>query len=653
MMHLLFVCVSLVLYAANAHKGDFDSQELSFEVEMSRSDEQTLQMMRKLDTNRLKNLVAHIKTERGNKKGRRLQRRHGQKSHQHGIRQLDGADYTGVLDTMWLLICGTFVFFMHAGFAMLEAGCGRSKNTQAILIKNLITVCMGTLGWYFVGWSLAYGGDVKTAKWEEGGFEDCKEDENPMGCGDGYADNGFIGGAHMFAGSGFLGKGEAAEKAWAEGVIDPAAHEGGQAYMWFFQWAFCTAGASIVSGGIAERVKFPGYMFFSFVMTAFIYPVVVCSTWGYGWLETFKKDSKGNPVGGYIDFAGSGVVHLCGGIGALVGAIVVGKRTGRFDPDREEEFQPHSAPLYVLGTFILWFGWCGFNSGSTLGLSDSGTALVAAHVMMNTTLSAATGGLTVFLLSYAITRKYDCAALCNGILAGLVSITAGCSNLESGAAVLTGLLGGFVYVGSSTLIKKFKIDDPVDASSVHGSCGIWGCLAAALFDFGHGTDKHHGWGGFSATSYEEDGETKFMTTADALAANGAEILFVIGWSGGMSLIVFGALMKAGFLRVDEDTEELGCDHECASPKAYNIRPSGSNSKVSDPDSFKVKVHPDSGRRDSDATRASSNDSPPREPSDNDTKASSNDSPPPTAQSDPAAPADPEPVPPNTAPEAWN
>jgi Amt family ammonium transporter len=443
---------------------------------------------------------------------------------------------------------------------------------QAILIKNLITVCMGTLGWYLLGWSLAYGGDVKGVdSWKDGTFEDCPEAENPLGCPDGYADNGFVGGSVMFAGSGFLGKGDAVDKAWAEGTIDPTTNPQPGEYMWFFQWAFCTAGASIVSGGIAERVKFPGYMFFSFCMTSFIYPVVVCSTWGYGWLETFQKDKDGNPVGGYIDFAGSGVVHLCGGIGALAGAAIVGKRTGRFDPDKEDEFQPHSQPLIVIGTFILWFGWCGFNPGSTLGMSDSGTAMMAAHVMMNTTLSAATGGVTVFLVTYAITKKYDCAALCNGILAGLVSITAGCSNVESGSAVLIGLLGGLIFVGSSALIKKIKIDDPVDASSVHGTCGIWGCLAAALFDFGAGTDKHHGWGGFSVTSWTEDGETKYMSTGDAIAVNMVEVCFVIAWSGGLCSLVFGILKAAKLLRVDEAAEEIGCDAECASPTAYNIK----------------------------------------------------------------------------------
>jgi Amt family ammonium transporter len=575
---LLFSSI-LLLQAADVQQQDGSSKQQTSQV--SHADAEVIQMIRGIDRDMLKELTTLIKAKKESptsfkSRHRRLQRHAKTASKHAGARQLDARrlDLAVVTDTLWLLVCGTFVFFMHAGFAMLEAGTGRAKNVQAILIKNLIAVCAGTLGWYILGWSLAYGGDVKTKDWESGEFADCPgegQEEAPMGCGDGYADNGFIGGASMFAGSGFLGKGEAAEKAWAEGVIDPATYGGGQAYMWFFQWAFCTAGCSIVSGGVAERVKFPAWIFYAFCMTTFIYPVVVCSTWGYGWLETFKKDSKGNPVGGYIDFAGSGVVHLCGGIAALVGAKVIGVRTGRFDPEKADEFTPHSAPLIVLGTFILWFGWCGFNSGSTLGMSDSGTAMVAAHVMMNTTLSAATGGMTVFLLIFAITKKYDCAALCNGILAGLVSITAPCSNVESGSAVLIGLLGGFIFVGSAALIKKIKIDDPVDAFSVHGACGIWGCLAAALFDFGAGTDKHHGWGGFGATSYEEDGEVKYMTTGDALGANLAEIAFVIAWSGGLSAVIFGVLKVTKLLRIDEDTESSGMDTECASPKAYNMK----------------------------------------------------------------------------------
>jgi len=526
-------------------------------------------------------------------KGRHGRRMQGRGSHsQAGIRRLHivhntanttaaapaaevevEIDYLGgsdvVLDHMWLLICGTFVFFMHAGFAMLEAGTGRAKNVQAILTKNLITVCAGTIGWYLMGWSLAYGGDTQTLKEDGSGLEECDMDEHPMGCGDGYADNGFIGGKIMWVGSGFLGKGTEADAAWAEGKIDPLRYGGGQPVMWFFQWAFCTAGASIVSGGVAERVKFTGYTIFSLLMSAFIYPVVVCSTWGYGWLEVFNKDANA----GYIDFAGSGVVHLTGGIGALMGAIIIGRRTGRYDPEWDQsEFDPHSQPLIVLGTFILWFGWCGFNPGSTLGMSDNGTALKAAHVMMNTTLSAACGGLTVFILRFfMLGRKYDLGALCNGILAGLVSITAGCSNVESGSAFLIGIIGGFVYCGSSALVRKARIDDPVDAFSVHGACGIWGCIAAALFDFGAGMDKHHGWSTWSAVSYGEEGaDPKYMTTADALAANLAEVAFVLAWSGGLSAVTFGTLKMAGILRLDEETEMMGTDSECASPKAYNM-----------------------------------------------------------------------------------
>merc|ERR1719482_2633806 len=355
-----------------------------------------------------------------------------------------------------------------------------------------------------------------------------------------------------------LGKGENATSAWAEGTIDP--YKDGTAYMhmWFFQWAFCAAAATIVSGGVAERCRMGAYMIYSFLMSAVIYPVVVCSTWGYGWLETWVKQEDGTPVAGYIDFAGSGVVHLTGGIGALVGAIIVGKRIGRFDPDVDQlEFMPHNQALSVLGTFILWFGWYGFNPGSTLGMSDNATAQTAALVAMNTTLSASTGGLTVFTLRYFLGgKKFDLGGFCNGILAGLVSITAPCSNVETGSAFLIGIIGGFVYTGASALLQKLKIDDPLDAFAVHGASGIWGLLAAALFDFGAGTDKHHGWSGFSAVVWEENEEVKYMTTSDAIAANLCEVGFVIAWSGGLSLVIFGALRVAGLLRVPEEVENI-------------------------------------------------------------------------------------------------
>ncbi|CAJ1393444.1 unnamed protein product [Effrenium voratum] len=307
----------------------------------------------------------------------------------------------GALDSAWLCLCGALVMFMHAGFAMLETGCCRAKNASNVLMKNLVNVCVGTLGWWSLGWAFAYGA-------QNG--------------------NGFIGT------TGFFGWDFYSQDA-TTGVITPVTcnGEGCQSTMlsWFFQWAFCTAGATIVSGAVAERVKSPTYAAYAFFMTSFIYPVVVAWTWGGGWIASVLDV-------GYMDFAGSGVVHLTGGVSGLAGTIVLGPRKGRFV--NPEEFEPHNLPLVVLGTFALWFGWYGFNPGSTLGMHDGATGALAAQVAMNTTLAAATGGITVFILRFAILRKYDVGGLCNGILAGLVSITAGCGNMECGSAFATGRL---------------------------------------------------------------------------------------------------------------------------------------------------------------------------------------------------------------------
>ena len=343
------------------------------------------------------------------------------------------------------------------------------------------------------------------------------------------------------------------------GVSEP-----GQSLMlgWFFQWAFCTAAATIVSGGVAERVKSPTYAIYSFVMAAFIYPVVVAWTWGYGWIGGGLMDV------GYMDFAGSGIVHLTGGAAALAGAAVLGPRKGRFD--NPEEFEAHNVPLMVLGTLALWFGWYGFNCGSTLGLSDSASGAMAAQVAMNTTLSAASGGLAAFALTFAITKCYDVGAFCNGILSGLVSITAGCGNVECFPAILMGSIGGCIFVGSSKLQKKLKIDDPVDASSVHGACGIWGVIACGLFDWGKGFDTFHGWSGFSCMT-NDDGTCQEGIWGTALVVQIITPLVICLWSGGLSMIAFFALMKTGMLRVNEDVEEKGMDKAHHSPsKAYDI-----------------------------------------------------------------------------------
>jgi len=362
-------------------------------------------------------------------------------------------------------------------------------------------------------------------------------------------------GTKQFAAGGFLTDD-------GSGQIAPY-EEVGQSLMlaWYFQWAFCTAAATVVSGGVAERVKAPTYACYAFIMAGFIYPVVVAWTWGYGWISSVADV-------GYMDFAGSGIVHLTGGVSALAGTIVLGPRKGRFE--NPEEFEAHSLPLVVLGTLSLWFGWYGFNCGSTLGMSDASTGAMGAQVAMNTTLAAATGGITVFVARYLITKLYDVGGLCNGILAGLVSITAPCGNVESGSAIFIGLVGGLIYQGSSMLQQKLKIDDPVDASSVHGAAGIWGVLAAGIFDWGAGFDHFHGWSGFSCMT-NEDGSCQTGIGGKAIGAQIVLCLAVIAWSGTLSGLTFFALKKTGYLRVDESTEEVGMDMKHHSPsKAYSI-----------------------------------------------------------------------------------
>jgi len=347
----------------------------------------------------------------------------------------------------------------------------------------------------------------------------------------------------------------------ADGKQVPAG-EGGKMLNWFFQWAFCSAAATIVSGGVAERVKFPGYVAYSFMMTAFIYPVVVAWTWGYGWLASI------NDIG-FMDFAGSGIVHMTGGVGALVGAICSGPRNERWtNPDL---FVPHSLPLVVLGTFILWFGWYGFNCGSTLGLSDAGTGELAAHVAMNTTIAAATGGLVVFLLRVVILKgAYDIAGFCNGILAGLVSITAGCGNLDCGAAFVVAFIGGFIYQGTSIAMKKLRIDDPIDAFAVHGASGAWGVISCALFDWGKGTDYAHGWSGFDCKR-GDDGNCAGGVWGQLVIANLVEVVAIVAWVAGLSALIFIPLRAMGLLRADDAVQEVGMDVAKHSPsKAYTI-----------------------------------------------------------------------------------
>jgi len=446
----------------------------------------------------------------------------------------EAVDYSGPLNHMWLLLCGALVMLMQAGFAMLEAGACRAKNAQNLLLKNLTDICLGTLCWWSFGWMIAYG-----------------VDQSPP---DGKPSTNFAGNKQYFAHS--------MMSVTADGVHTPS----DDMLAWFFQWAFCGAAATIVSGGVAERINFPGYVVYTFCMTTFIYPVVVYWTWsGAGWL--YAGEDAVTDVG-YYDFAGSGIVHMTGGVGALVGAIVLGPRAGRFDGGNEEEFAPHNIPLVVLGTFILWFGWYGFNCGSTLGMADAATGQLAAQVAMNTTIAAATGGLTVLILRLVMLKRYDVGGMCNGILAGLVSITAPCGNVETYSAFVIAIIGGIIYAASSEAMKLAKVDDPLDAWSVHGACGFWGALAAILFDWGKGFDFFNGWSGFDCTR-DAIGNCRKDAWVSAFGAQIVGLICIILWVAGWSLLIMVPMRLAGFLRVPDEVQQQGMDVVKHSPtKAY-------------------------------------------------------------------------------------
>ncbi len=364
------------------------------------------------------------------------------------------------------------------------------------------------------------------------------------------------------AGSGFIGGSTDADKNYffLSKVGGSDEDSSGYGYAgWFFQYVFAAAAATIVSGAMAERTALGGYIIYTTVITAFIYPVVVHWGWsGDGWISAFASSSAQYPGpdlpfnGGVIDFAGSGIVHMTGGLAAIIGAAIVGPRTGRFDEKGAPLPMPgHSTTLQVLGTFILWVGWYGFNPGSTLGLTPTGYARDAARVVVCTTISAAAGGITVILLEKLLGEKvWSVGACCNGILAGLVSITAGCSVMYPYMAMISGFLGGLIYFGASKCVLKVcKIDDPLDAFAVHGACGFWGVLAAGMF----ATDTY----GYASAAGK--GGLFYGGGFDSTAAALALLFAEIAWVGTMATLLFVPLKMAGILRVSAEVEAAGMD----------------------------------------------------------------------------------------------
>ena len=391
------------------------------------------------------------------------------------------------VSTLWVLIAAFMVFLMQAGFGMVEAGFIRSKNAANVLMKNVLDFCFAALGFFVFGYAIMYGSE-----------------------------------GLLFGTSGWF--------LW--GASSPVEGLPLEAF-WLFQAVFAGTVATIVSGAVAERMRFVAYLAYSFIISAFVYPVVGHWVWGGGWLSGL----------GFHDFAGSTVVHAVGGITALVAAALVGPRIGRFNADgTANAIGGHSLPLGMLGVFILWFGWYGFNAGSTLGMSETGTV---ARVARTTTLAACAGSITAMVTAWVKYGKPDLTLALNGALAGLVGITAPCAVVTPGASIFIGLIAGILVIYGIEWLNKIRVDDPVGAVAVHGLCGVWGTLAVGLFglaSLGAPTDGLFYGGGFGQLGIQ------FLGVFACLAFTAVAMWFV-----------FKTIDSVVGLRVSHETELRGLD----------------------------------------------------------------------------------------------
>ncbi len=411
-----------------------------------------------------------------------------------------------VLDNIFIFFCAVLVFLMQAGFGLVEAGLTRAKNAANIMMKNLMDVSVGVLMFGLIGFSIAYPG------FDGGWFGTASQ---TFGV-DGFFDNTLV---------------DISPESLADGVYPLAVPVD-----FFFQAAFAATAATIVSGAVAGRTKFVGYLAYSILLTGLIYPIVVSWQWGGGWLSARET--------GFVDFAGSGLVHMTGGFAALVGAIVIGPRIGKYDENGKARAMPgHSIPLAITGVFLLFIGWFGFNPGSQLQ-ADMAVPIIA----VLTAFAAASGALTAMFTSWLTMKKPDVSMAGNGLLAGLVAICSGVGELSAFGTIVTGGVAGVLVVLSVLAIERAGIDDPVGAFSVHGVCGAWGLIATGLF----------------ATTSPINGATE---SAGLLYGGGGSLLvtqligmvaiavFVTVAAG----IVFGGLKAAGLLRVSEEEERAGLD----------------------------------------------------------------------------------------------
>jgi Amt family ammonium transporter len=388
---------------------------------------------------------------------------------------------------VWTLVAAFLVFFMQAGFAMVETGFTRAKNASNIMMKNLMDFALGTLAFWAIGFGLMFG-----------------------------ASNGWIGTSGFF-----FSDYATAQDPWVFAF-------------WLFQVVFAGTAATICSGAMAERTKFSGYVVYAVAVSALIYPIFGGWAWGGlykggGWLEHL----------GFIDFAGSTVVHSVGAWVALAGAVVLGPRVGKYNRDgRPLPIPGHSLPLAALGVFILWFGWFGFNPGST---TEANTSI--ARIAVNTNLAAAAGAVAAMAATWRRYKTPDVGLTLNGALAGLVAITAPCNNVTPLSAVVIGVVAGFLVVYAVVAIERLGVDDPVGAVSVHGVCGAWGTLAAGLFN-----------------------ETGFSLAVCGVQALGIVVAFV--WAFGTGFVVFKLVALTIGLRVTAEEELEGLDLSEHRAEAY-------------------------------------------------------------------------------------
>ena len=401
------------------------------------------------------------------------------------------------LDNAFLFVAAILVFFMQAGFAMVEAGFNSSKNAVNILFKNSMDICVGVLLFFLIGFGIMYPASYGVDVLEKPYF--------------------------AFGGVGLDGYQAASDR-----TFSPEAD-------WLFQAVFAATAATIVSGAVAGRMKVGAYLIYSAVLTGLIYPISGMWKWGGGWLAER----------GFQDFAGSAVVHGVGGFAGLAGAIILGPRLGRFVNGKSIPMPGHSLPIAALGVFILWFGWYGFNPGSQLAFQSTGDIDATMHIAVTTTLAAGAGGLCATLLSWVMFGKPDLSMGLNGILGGLVGITACCDCMSNEMAIVVGLVAGVLIVSGVLLLDRLKIDDPVGAWPVHGLCGVWGCMAIGILP----------------NTHLNGGATSFGVQLTGTLA-------ICAWSFATMLGLFVALKAFGILRVSQAEEQKGLDISEHGMQAY-------------------------------------------------------------------------------------